>query len=420
MTRTNAAVRWYTTLALFSACVALCEATQAVTAPPLSCNQPAPEAVAWVNLPGDLPFQALPSADGCWIFVSLASGKDEARNNDPKGKVALLRREGGQITLKRSVAVGGNPAGMVLTHDGLMLIVADGNRIAFLDTRRLISGQGSVVLGYWNDDARMPGRTYVNVTSDDHYIFVSDEQADTVSVIRLTDARDARHFKPEAVGRIPVGVGPVAVTLSADEHYLYTTTITMPPSDKWPATCVKEWDPSAKPQPQGAIFVIDVERAKINPRDAVISTSVGGCSPVRLVLSDNGDTAYVSGRGENNLLVFDTSKLINDPSHALRAKVPTGQAPIGIALVDGGRKVIVSNSNRFGASSDSHSLVVIDAEAIDTGAAAIVGNLPAQELPREMRVTSDQKTLLVVNTMSQKLEVLDLDRINAQIDVRRR
>ena len=80
----------------------------------------------------------------------------------------------------------------------------------------------------------------------------------------------------------------------------------------------------------------------------------------------------------------------------------------------------MSNSNRFGASSDSHSLVVIDAEAIDTGAAAIVGNLPAQELPREMRVTSDQKTLLVVNPMSQKLEVLDLDRINAQIDVRRR
>ena len=417
---TDADFRCYAILAFFIAWLAPRQVAQADTAAPVSCNQPTSEAVAWVDLPGDLPFQALPSADGCWIFVSLASGKDEARNNDPKGRVALLRREGGRIALIRTVKVGGNPTGMVLTHDGLLLVVADGNRIAFLDTRRLISGQGSAILAYWNDGARVPGRTYVNITSDDRYIFVSDEQADTISVIRLPDAREARNFKPENVGRIPVGVGPVAVTLSPDERYLYATTISMPPSEKWPQTCIKEWERAAKPHPQGAIFVIDVERAKTNPRYAVISKSLGGCSPIRLILSVSGDTAYVSGRGENNLLIFDTSKLMSDPGHALRAKVPTGQAPIGIALVDGGRKLIVSNSNRFGGSSDSQSLLIINAENVDAGAGAVLGSVPALELPREMRVTSDQKTLLVVNTMSQKLEVLDLDRINAQMEIRRR
>ena len=38
--------------------------------PGRSCNQPTPEPIAHVALPSS-PFAAIPTSDGCWIFVSL-------------------------------------------------------------------------------------------------------------------------------------------------------------------------------------------------------------------------------------------------------------------------------------------------------------------------------------------------------------
>jgi DNA-binding beta-propeller fold protein YncE len=380
-----------------------------------SCNQSADDAVTWVDLPGQLPFQALPSADGCWIFVSLAAGNGEASDNEPKGSVALLKRSGGHIDLIHLTHVGGNPSGMVLTHNGQLLVVADGNRVAFLDTQRLISGDDTPVLGYWNDGTHAPGRVYVNVTADDKYLFVSDENVGTITVISLSAVRSSKFIRPATVGRIHVGRGPVAVTLSPDDRYLYVTSIAMPPIKEWPAECVREWDPKSKPNAQGAIFVIDVARAKTDPAKAVIAAAKAGCTPIRLVLSPSGDIAYVTARGGNALLAFDTQKLITDPSHALQGKVPTGPAPIGIAVVDAGQKVIVTNSNRFGGSSETQSLLVIDAAKFATGEGAILGTIPARGLPREMRTTSDERTLLVVNTMSQKLQVIDLARLAPQV-----
>jgi DNA-binding beta-propeller fold protein YncE len=380
-----------------------------------SCNQPADDPVTWIDLPGQLPFQALPSADGCWIFVSFASGNDQALDNEPKGRVALLKRRGGHIEVVRFTHVGGNPLGMVLTHDGEVLVVADGNRVAFLDTRRLIAGQDKPMLGYWNDDTNAAGRSYVNVTSDDKYVFVSDEQAATITVIRLPAARRPKFFKPTAVGRIPVGDGPIALAFSPDQRYLYATTMMMPLAKEWPAECIPEWDPKAELNAQGAVFIIDVVQATRDPANAVVTVAKAGCSPVRLVLSPNGDTAYVTARGGNTLLIFDTHKLVTDPSHALLGKVPTGPAPIGIAVVDAGQKVIVSNSNRFEGPSETQSLLVIDATKIGDGENAVLGAIPAQGLPREMRTTPDGRTLLVVNTQSQKLQILDLARLSLQI-----
>jgi DNA-binding beta-propeller fold protein YncE len=386
--------------------------TAAVAADSAACNEPAADSVVWIELPGELPFQALPSTDGCWIYVSLATGDGEARDDDPRGNVALLRRSRGHIGLVRVAHVGGNPNGMALTHDGRLLAVADGNRVAFLDTQRLISGDGSPVVGYWKDSTEAPGHEFVNITSDDKYLFVSDENVRTISVISLVSVRDSQSPPSSSAGKIPVGLGPVALTFSEDERYLYTTTLSMPTTSAWPEECVPEWDPHAVRKPQGAVFAIDVARAKADPANAVIAVAKAGCSPVRLVLSDSGSIAYVSARGDNALLAFDTRKLVADPDHALLGKVPTGTAPIGIAVVDAGRRVVVTNSNRFGASPEHQSLLLIDAAKISVGKQAILGVIPAQSLPREMRTTSDKRTLLVVNTISHKLQVIDLLRLS--------
>jgi hypothetical protein len=68
---------------------------------------------------------------------------------------------------------------MALTHDGTILVVADGNRVGFFDIVRLISGRRHPALGYWTDGAKFAGRVYVTITSDDAYLFVSDEFVNT-------------------------------------------------------------------------------------------------------------------------------------------------------------------------------------------------------------------------------------------------
>jgi DNA-binding beta-propeller fold protein YncE len=378
----------------------------------VNCNQPASEPIAWIDLPGTHAFQALPSDDGCRIYVSLATGNGEAGDLEPAAKIAVLARGAGRISLLSVVHVGGNPNGMALTHDGKMLVLADGNRVGFFDTARLDSGHGNPVLGYWNDGTEAPGRTYVSVTSDDAYLFVSDENVGTISVINLAKAK-ASHFAATAiVGRIPVGNGPVAVTLSRDEKYLFSTSLFMDPATDWPPECQPEWDPQAQKNAQGAVFVIDIATAKSDPARSVVATVRAGCTPVRLVVSPRGDVAYVSARGENSLLAFDTRNLVLDPAHALIGKVPTGTTPIGIAVIDNGRKIVVTNSNRFGTgSSADQSLLVIDASRIAGGDAAILGSIPAGSLPREMSLSPDLRTLFVVNTNSKNLEIIDLARL---------
>jgi DNA-binding beta-propeller fold protein YncE len=380
--------------------------SRAAASPTTDCNQQAAEPIAWVNLPGAHAFQALPSSDGCWIFVSLAPEDVAATAANPAAQIAIFARKAGRISLSRVVRVGGNPSGMALTHDGQVLVVADGNRVGFFDTARLVSGKRNPVLGYWNDGAKFPGRVYVTVTSDDAYLFVSDEFADTITVINLARAKASRFAVTATVGRIPVGDSPIAITLSRDEKYLFVASESMPLSSGWPPEC----QPDMKPQ--GAIFVVDVATAKSDPAHSVVATVRAGCEPVRLVLSPPGDVAYVSARGDDSLLAFNTTKLVQDPTRALIGKVPTGTSPIGIAVIDNGNKVVVANSNRFGGSQSAHqSLSVIDANRIGAGSAAILGSIPAGAFPREMSLSSDFHTLFVVNVNPRALEIIDLARL---------
>jgi hypothetical protein len=76
----------------------------------------------------------------------------------------------------------------------------------------------------------------------------------------------------------------------------------------------------------------------------------------------------------------------------------------------------VTNSNRFGATAaEPQSLLVLDTTRIAVGTGAILGAVPAASLPREMRVTADGRTLFVVNTLSRKLQVIDLARLPATL-----
>jgi len=368
-----------------------------------ACNDVPRQPIVMLDLPGS-PFQALPTADGCWVFVSMVQPIRGA-----SAGIAVLRRTGGTLSLVRVQAVNGGPTGMALTHDGRTLIVASGPRIAFLSAPKLIAGDTGAVLGYL-DEPGTPGRIYASTTRDDRIAFVADERAQTITVIDLPKALASRFTAASIIGKIPTGSAPIAVTLSADDSVMYATSQVAPRDLGWPIVCKREGAAdTTSANPQGAIHLIDVQRARTDPAHAVITSIPAGCSVVRLVLSPSGDRVYATARNSNALMVFDAAKLRTDASHALIARVPVGTAPVGVAVIDDGRKIVVTNSNRFaGSANDRQTLTVIDASKVADGERAIIGAIPAGAFPREMRVTSDGKALIVTNFASRQIELIDL------------
>lgn len=377
--------------------------------PASGCNAAPLEPITFVDVPGN-PFQALPSADGCWVFVSMPGGGVRGAS-----KIGVLRRSDGKLTLERVMSIDGNPTGMIVTHDGHTLIVADGPRVAFVDVDKLVKSHSDAVLGYLDEPGRT-GRIYANVTHDDRTLFVADENARTISVIDLAKIRSSHFHASSIVGKIPTGPAPIALTFSPDETLLYTTSQAAPKNLNWPIECKREGaaaNDTTPVNPQGAILIVDVARAQTDPERAVVGAVPAGCSAVRLVLSPKGDRAYVTARNSNALLVFDTSKLRTDPTHARIASVTVGTAPVGVAVVDSGRKIIVTNSNRFaGSSNDRQTLTVVDAAKIGSSDNPIVGSIPAGAFPRELRVTGDGTTLIVTNFASSSVEMIDLRRLS--------
>jgi DNA-binding beta-propeller fold protein YncE len=378
------------------------------------CNAPAAEPVSYVSLPGH-PFSTIASPDGCWLFVSVTSSNPKSANG-----VALLSRANGRITLKKVFPVEASPTGMVITHDGKLLIVADDEYVVFMDVMRMTSGQGDPILGYISD-GRFSGSVYANVTPDDKFLFVSDENTEKISVINLAKAR-AEGFKETAtVGTIPVGMAPIALTFSPDGKWLYTTSQLAPKSLNWPIACKPEGsDPATSKEEyaQGAIIVVDVARAQTDPAKSIVANVPAGCSPVRLAISPSGDRVYVTARNSNSLLAFDTNAMRGDVEHAQVGKVPVGSSPVGVAVVDDGKFVLVTNSNRFAKDQTARqTLTLIDASRVSEGQAAILGNLAAGIFPREFGQSPDGRTLFVANYLSNELEVIDVNRIKAAMNV---
>ena len=383
-----------------------------------SCSRPAASPVAIVELPGS-PFQAIPTHDGCHIFVSLVGPVEPGDPRRPpvvgapNGGVAVVDRSKGEPALVRVLPLEGSPYGMTLTHDGRVLIVASDDRIAFVDATRLVGDSPDALLGYLKD-APLAGRMYANVTRDDRWLFVSDESERSISVIDLARARAAGFEPSVVVGRIPVGRAPIALTFSSDERLLYTTSQEAPASFGWPAVCRAPASDSARfqaPYPQGAVLVIDVARATRASENAVIGAVAAGCNPVRLVTSRVGDVAYVTARTDNVLLAYDTRRLLTDSARALIGRVAVGPSPVGVTVLKGGAWLAVTNSNRFGASAAPPSLTIIDAKNLATGAPAVIGTLPTGAFPRELRVTADERTLLLTNFDSKNVAVIDVPRI---------
>jgi DNA-binding beta-propeller fold protein YncE len=346
----------------------------------------------------------VPSKDGCWVFVSL-TGRGE------NSGIAVLKRSGGKMELVRVVPFPSSPTGITLTHDGKLLIGAATTLTVIADVRKMTEGAPDAVAG---SIAGGRGSIYANTTDDDRLLFVAEENGQSITVIDLERARRNGYAPDAVIGQVPVGRAPIALTFSPDNKWLYTTSQVALPDWNWPKACKPEGAPvpdSVITNPEGAVIVIDVTRARTDPAHAVAARVPAGCSPVRMTSSPKGDRIYVSARNSNAVLEFDTAKLVSDGAHAMVGIAPVGDAPVPVMIVDKGRRLVVGNSNRFGGRGDPESLTVLDTAKIGQGLAGVQGIIPAGSFPREMAVSSDQRTLFLTNFGSNSLQVLDIDHL---------
>jgi len=85
---------------------------------------------------------------------------------------------------------------------------------------------------------------------------------------------------------------------------------------------------------------------------------------------------------------------------------------LAVTVIEGGKKVLAGNSNRFGAdASTPQTLSVVDTARIGGGAEAAIGTIATGAFPRDLRLSPDGRTLIVANWGSGSLQLMDVARL---------
>lgn len=369
----------------FAAVLALAFSRPADAAP--TC--PGPAEVAFTAVPGR-PFSALPSGDGCWLFVSLSNGPGH-------GSVAVLHDIQGSFTLERTVALRAPAAGEALSADGRVLAVTVGDGVDLLDVPRIEQTAADPLISRLDDSGA--GATYDIITRDDRLLFVSDERSHRLSVYDLALARDPQRSGDALIGHIPTGWAPVGLALSPDGAWLYATSEA---GMSGPDRCAPEatYEPY---HPVGVLLKIDIAKAATQPRNSIVTGVPAGCSPVRVAVSPSGETLWVTARGDNALLRIPAAGLTEGPGHVETESFAIGTQPVGLAVRPDGKQVWVALSARFERSKPGG---LVGVTGIDGGGSIRILSTPASGFPRNLSFLPDGHTLVVTLFRSKAIEFL--------------
>ena len=340
-----------------------------------------------VRMPGN-PFGVVSSADGRRTFVALPQGSIEVLANRK-----IRARVAAPVPVRR-VKVPGTPLGERLTHDDRYLLAAADRGAVVVNVAKAERGAKGAVVGMLSSPAGT-GAIEVAVSPDDRYAFVSLEDSESLAVFNLRKAL-AHGFGPsDFVGKVPMGIAPVGLAVSPDGKLLYGTS---------------EIARGGKSQ-IGTLSVIDLRRAETKPARAVVATIPAGCNPVRVITSADGRVVWVTARASNAVLGFSAARLLHHRAHAQVAKVQVGAAPVGLALVDNGKRLVVADSDRFLANGEQSSLAVLNVGKALAGRRALLGYIPTGSFPREMTLIPHTQTLLVGDFRSERVQAIDVGRL---------
>jgi len=287
--------------------------------------------------------------------------------------------------------------GIALTKDGKDLLVAAQNSILVLSVSDAEEGAGSISVG----TLTVPGisgngqAVDVLVSKQGKYAFLTLKAANQVAVFNLRQALSSSGFDSDAyVGSIKMSGNPVGMALSPQGGKLY----------------VSSYGPdTTQVQANGTISILNVVKAENKTSASLIGRVQGLCEPARMVTA--GNTLWVTARGSNTLLGFAADKLLTEPKKALISKVKIGQTPIGMLLVNGGRRLVIADTdvNKTGGKADN--LAVVNVGAALAGKSALLGYIPSGELPRELAVVPGGRVLVVSDNGSAQVQTVDLSKL---------
>jgi len=378
------------------------------------CRKPLPEPIMKFQVPsGELAV----TRDGCWLFgVSV----EEAAVGTKDG-IAALRRTDTGIELRRFLPItiprpGGPNAplivGTALTHDDKMLVVSHDRRLTFLDVGKMTSGQDDPVLGVI-ESPRLSRSWGVVVSADDKYAYAAQQGTSSVVIVDLDTIRKGVFDQSALVGLIPTAPQATTPLLSPDGRFLFTTTLQSPDVVEATPPC------AGTKQPQGAVHVADMQRARTDPKLATVGFAhPAGCSPISATLSPDGSRLSTVAPGpalnvklsalDSSIVVFDTRPLRDGMSPTLIARVP--MPPRLARAVDGGDRMFLAF---LGGPQDPDmvKVTVIDTLSLASGKAKILGTLPFSAVG--VALSPDARTLYALTRWS-SLTVVDLQRVKLE------
>lgn len=335
---------------------------------------------AMVKLPGN-PFGVVVTPDRRWAFVSLVRSVEVLRVSRSLAPVKV-----------RAIRVPDEAVGEALTRDGRYLLAASGSGAVVISVARAERGSAGAVLGTLTDPHGGIGAIEVALSPGDRFAFVTQENSDQAAVFNLRRALTHGFSPADFVGSIPLGLAPVGMAVSPDGRWLYATSEVA----------------KGAGGDTGTLTVINLRRAESDPKASVVVTVKAGCEPVRVVTSGDGRLVWVTARASDDLIAFSAARLLTDPARALIAIVRVGEAPVGLMLVHRDSRVIVADSNRFSVRGAVADLDVVNVRAALSGRPAVIGHIPAGLFPREMALVPGGRTLLVTNFLSGQLEAVSI------------
>ena len=333
---------------------------------------PSPTADQTIKLPAR-PFAAEPSRDNCWLFASLMRRDD--------GAVTVIANEQGIFRVVRTVTVAGG-GGLSLSHDASLLAVAAGNAIVLLDVAKLQTPDQDPVVATLPDSGH--GAIYTQFSRDDARLFISEERNASIAVIDVAAARGGAGDKA-IVARVAVGVAPVGLAVSPDGATLFATSQVKGASDD----CKPERE-GGPAHAQGVVTAIDVALATQDPQHAVTGEIRAGCNPVRVIMSADGSSLWISQRGQDSVLGVAAASVTSSTVSPDAVSLPVGKSPVGLAARPDGKELWVGKSDRFSTAAGSL-MLISPANPRDARAGS---SLAVGSFPRDLRFMPDGRTLV--------------------------